>query len=100
MENTSLKYKAFGDPLNELNLCQDAVHPLDPNEVLVEMISSPINPSDLIPIRGAYSHRISLPCIGGYEGVGRIVKVGNQVSPSLINQRVLPLRGKVHGKNL
>lgn len=81
LDNTAFKYKSFGNPLNELSLYQDTVHPLDSNEVLVGMLSSPINPSDLIPIRGSYSHWITLPCIGGYEGVGRIVKVANRVPP-------------------
>lgn len=58
------------------------------------MIARPINPSDLIPIRGAYSHRIPLPGIPGYEGVGVVEEVGSGVSQELIGKRVLPLRGE------
>lgn len=55
---------------------------------------SPINPSDLIPIRGAYRHRIQLPAIPGYEGVGIIEEIGSSVSTELLGKRVLPLRGE------
>src|SRR5690625_617952 len=58
------------------------------------MLARPINPSDLIPIRGSYSHRISLPNIPGYEGVGIVEDVGAFVSQNLIGKRVLPLRGE------
>ncbi len=62
--------------------------------MLVRMVASPINPSDLIPITGAYSHRIALPDIPGYEGVGIIEEVGHAVSQEWIGKRVLPLRGE------
>src|SRR5699024_12403449 len=62
--------------------------------MLVRMIARPVNPSDLIPIRGAYAHRIALPHIPGYEGVGVVEKVGSAVSQSLVGQRGLPLRGE------
>jgi NADPH:quinone reductase-like Zn-dependent oxidoreductase len=64
------------------------------NEVIVRMLARPINPSDLIPIRGAYSHRISLPNIPGYEGVGIVEEAGPLVSKNFIGKRVLPLRGE------
>jgi NADPH:quinone reductase-like Zn-dependent oxidoreductase len=63
-------------------------------EILVRMTTRPINPSDLIPIRGAYSHRISLPSIPGYEGVGVVEAIGPSVHPSLLGKRILPLRGE------
>lgn len=58
------------------------------------MLARPINPSDLIPVRGSYSHRIPLPYIPGYEGVGVVADVGTNVSKELIGKRVLPLRGE------
>ncbi len=58
------------------------------------MTTRPINHSDLIPITGVYSHRISLPIIPGYEGIGIVEEVGHCVSHELIGQRVLPLRGE------
>ncbi|KAA8347031.1 zinc-dependent alcohol dehydrogenase family protein [Leuconostoc mesenteroides] len=59
------------------------------NEFLVQMIIAPINPSDLIPITGAYSHRTVLPSFIGYEGVGIVKDVGNQQNSNLLGKRVL-----------
>ncbi len=64
------------------------------DEVLVRMLTKPINPSDIIPIRGSYAHRIALPNTPGYEGVGIVEDVGSSVSQALIGKRVLPLRGE------
>src|SRR5690625_301235 len=58
------------------------------------MKARPINPSDLIPIKGAYSHRISTPNIPGYEGVAIVEEVGHLVSQEFVGKRVLPLRGE------
>lgn len=68
--------------------------PLLHDEILVRMKLCPINPSDLIPIRGAYKHRILLPSIPGYEGVGVVENIGSSVSSTLLGSRVLPLRGE------
>ena len=63
------------------------------------MLVRPINPSDLIPITGAYAHRIPLPNIPGYEGVGIVEDVGAFVSRELIGKRVTDTR-EVLGKNM
>ncbi|MGF9699940.1 zinc-dependent alcohol dehydrogenase family protein [Paenibacillus sp. MABNR03] len=91
----SLKYKKFGHPLEVLELEQQIEDlQLQHDDIMVRMILSPINPSDLIPIHGAYKHRIQLPTIPGYEGVGVVEAVGSSVTTSLIGKRVLPLRGE------
>jgi len=61
--------------------------------VRVRMLYAPVNASDLIPVTGAYRHRIALPQIAGYEGVG-IVTEAAPVHSHLIGHRVLPLRGE------
>lgn len=58
----------------------------------VAMSTTPINPSDLIPITGAYAHRIRLPAVAGYEGVGEVIDAPH-AHARLVGQRVLPLRG-------
>jgi len=89
-----IKFYDFGSPLDVLKVENKSIEPPNDNEVLVRMLARPINPSDLIPIRGSYSHRISLPNIPGYEGVGIVEDVGASVSQNLIGKRVLPLRGE------
>ncbi|MUK90705.1 zinc-binding dehydrogenase [Ornithinibacillus sp. L9] len=88
-----IKFYECGSPQDVLKVENISIEPPKDNEVLVRMVARPINPSDLIPIRGSYSHRISLPNIPGYEGVGIVENVGTSVSQSLIGKRVLPLRG-------
>ncbi|MBM7583528.1 NADPH:quinone reductase-like Zn-dependent oxidoreductase [Bacillus pakistanensis] len=94
MEAKCIKFYEFGRPDDVLQIENKRIHRPQSGEVLVRMITRPINPSDLIPIHGAYSHRISLPAIPGYEGVGIIEDVGPFVSQDLIGKRVLPLRGE------
>lgn len=94
LSSQCIRFHEFGAPSSVLKVEEKENTSLKDGEILVKMILSPINPSDLIPVRGAYSHRISLPGIPGYEGVGIVTKVGNKVSPLLIGKRVLPLRGE------
>ncbi|MFJ5769641.1 zinc-dependent alcohol dehydrogenase family protein [Psychrobacillus sp. NPDC093180] len=94
MEAKCLKFHEFGNPKDVLNVEYKSIESPKEQEVLVRMITCPINPSDLIPIRGAYAHRITLPNIPGYEGVGIVEDVGPLVSRQLIGKRVLPLRGE------
>lgn len=90
----SLIYESFGQPHQVLKL-QERRHPsLQDQELLVKMLYAPVNPSDLLPITGAYAHRISLPALAGYEGVGVVVGVGTALSENLIGKRVLPLEGE------
>ncbi|MBT2655997.1 zinc-dependent alcohol dehydrogenase family protein [Bacillus sp. ISL-18] len=94
MEAKYINFCEFGSPKDVLKIEYKTIEPPKDNEVLVRMLVRPINPSDLIPIRGAYSHRISLPTVPGYEGVGIVEDVGPLVSKNLIGKRVLPLRGE------
>ncbi|MEK4084457.1 zinc-dependent alcohol dehydrogenase family protein [Psychrobacillus sp. FSL K6-1415] len=89
-----IKFYEFGSPRDVLKVEYKSIESPKEYEVLVRMLTRPINPSDLIPIRGAYSHRITLPNIPGYEGVGIVEEVGPLVSRHLIGKRVLPLRGE------
>lgn len=63
-----------------------------PNDVLIKMEYAPINPSDLITISGAYSGRTKLPFLPGFEGVGIVHQIGDNVSRLKIGERVMPIR--------
>src|SRR5580692_2002097 len=45
-------------------------------EVLVRMLASPINPSDLMYIEGKYGLKPSFPATPGFEGVGIVEESG------------------------
>lgn len=92
MRNTSLIYSSFGPPLERLRLDTADLAERAPGRLRVAMSLAPVNPSDLIPITGAYAHRIPLPSVAGYEGVGRVIGAP-AAHTALIGQRVLPIRG-------
>jgi NADPH:quinone reductase len=69
-------FTEFGEPARVLSIRE--VEPPRPGrgEVRVRMLASPINPSDLMTVRGVYGQRPKLPAVPGYEGVG-IVEESN-----------------------
>lgn len=88
----ALWFRDFGNPLDVLRLEENSLPPLADKRIRVRMIAAPINPSDLIPVTGAYAHRVRPPLVCGYEGVGIVIE-GQGEGTSLIGRRVLPLRG-------
>jgi NADPH:quinone reductase-like Zn-dependent oxidoreductase len=94
LKGNCIRFYEFGDPKEVLKVEQKEKQAPLKDEVLVRMLLRPINPSDLIPITGAYSHRISLPTIPGYDGVGIVEDVGPDAPKELIGKRVLALRGE------
>lgn len=93
MNYKALYFSEFGSPELVIKMKKMLIPQLGSTEVLVEMLIFPINPSDLIPVTGAYAHRTKLPSTLGYEGVGVIKEVGEGVDKQLIGTRVLPLKG-------
>ena len=63
-------FETFGEPAQVLTFKDLPAPQLQAGEVRVRMLASPINPSDLMTIRGIYGIRPRLPAVPGYEGVG------------------------------
>ncbi|CAH2809303.1 MAG: Putative oxidoreductase SMc00968 [uncultured Paraburkholderia sp.] len=91
MKNKALVYRSFGMPEDALSLETRVVDDLSCGYMRVHMELSPINPSDLIPITGAYRHRVTPPLVAGYEGLGIVTSVDHSTG-FIPGQRVLPLR--------
>jgi NADPH:quinone reductase-like Zn-dependent oxidoreductase len=91
MKGRAIVYRRYGLPEQVLSHEERDYLAPGAGKVRVRMRYSPVNPSDLIPVTGAYRHRIVLPAIAGYEGVGEVVSSDNR---QLIGKRVLPLRGE------
>lgn len=64
------------------------IPPLKEDEVLVKMIASPVNPSDIALLRGMYNFRKPEPFIPGFEGCGMVVQVGSDQHQQLNGKRV------------
>lgn len=83
--------RQFGDPQAVCEAVPQVREDLPAQAVRVRMIARPINPSDLIPITGAYRSRLSPPFVPGFEGVGQVVEIGAGAAGFAVGDRVLPL---------
>ena len=88
----ALQISSFGEPSDVVERVE-LPDPHDPlgNEVLVAMEYAPIDGSDLLTIRGQYGSLPSLPTGLGFEGVGRILSVGEEVDDLKVGDRALLL---------
>lgn len=81
----------FGDPRQVIALVDaERVAPAA-GEVEVALSLAAINPSDLIPVTGAYSARTTLPFVPGFEGFGTVSRIGPGVTSLKIGDRVVPI---------
>lgn len=88
----AIVFDRFGDPAEVLQVREAAVPEPGSGQVRVRMIASPINPSDVLSVRGEYGKLPRLPCTPGFEGVGVVDKAG----PGLLRL----LRGLRPGKRV
>jgi NADPH:quinone reductase len=77
----ALVFDRFGPPSGVLQLRDMPPAEPGPGEARVRMLLSPINPSDLLVIRGEYGRLPPLPATPGFEGVGVIDAVGSGLLP-------------------
>ena len=86
----AVQLTAFGNPVDGLE-CVDIPEPdtPGPNQVLIGVEYSPINPNDLMVAQGIYAFRPPLPAVIGNEGVGRVLAVGPGVESVRLGDRVL-----------
>src|SRR5436189_5611310 len=66
----------FGEPSEVLQVRDVPAPEPSKGEVRVRMTYSPINPSDLLVVRGEYGKLPTLPATPGFEGVGVVEKSG------------------------
>jgi NADPH:quinone reductase-like Zn-dependent oxidoreductase len=65
-----------------------------PGEVVIDMLASPINPSDLLNFDGRFgAYAPALPAAAGGEAVARIAAIGEGVENVRVGDRVLALYG-------
>ena len=86
------QYDVHGDPAEVLTIVE--VEPLEaaPGEAIIAVEAAPIHLADLYCMQGKENFRMSLPATPGFEGVGRISKLGPETKGFQIGDRVwLPM---------
>lgn len=61
----------------------------DDGQVLIQMLATPCNPSDIAFLQGGYNIVKTLACVPGFEGSGIVVATGNDKAPkALLGKKV------------
>jgi NADPH2:quinone reductase len=85
----TIRFNRYGEPRDVLTVTEQPVGQPGAGEVRVRIQFSPINPSDLLYVRGHYSGVTPrFPAGAGFEGVGIVDAVGPEVERLAIGQRV------------
>ncbi len=83
----------WGDPEEVLQV-RDVPEPSPGRgQVRVRMLASPINPSDLLMVRGQYGRQPPLPATPGFEGVGIVEEGSGLLARRVMGRRVAVLNG-------
>jgi NADPH:quinone reductase-like Zn-dependent oxidoreductase len=91
----AIVFDRFGDPADVLEARDVPMPEPGPGQVRVRMLASPINPSDLMMVRGIYGIRPALPASPGFEGVGVVEAYGSGLLGRLrLGKRVAVLNGQ------
>ncbi len=91
----AIVFDRFGDPAEVLQVRDVPVPEPGRKQVRVRMIASPVNPSDLLTVRGVYGRLPELPATPGFEGVGVVEAYGSGLLGRLrLGKRVAVLNGK------
>src|SRR5947209_13938319 len=69
-------FDRFGVPEDVLQVREMPLPEPPRHHVRVRMLASPINPSDLLVVRGQYGRLPTLPATPGFEGVGIVEATG------------------------
>jgi trans-2-enoyl-CoA reductase len=84
------RYAKNGPALEVVKLQMEDLPPVPKNGVALKFLFSPINPADINIIAGNYPVKPKLPGIGGSEGLGQVVAVGEKASKFKVGDLVFP----------
>lgn len=78
-----------GNPQKAFQKQEIELRNLSENEVLIETEAFGLNYADVMARNGLYKEAPPLPCVIGYEVVGKVIEIGEKVDPNWIGKRVL-----------
>ncbi|KAA0195041.1 hypothetical protein HAZT_HAZT005076 [Hyalella azteca] len=80
----------YGEPQLVVKKRSVELPSLKPGEILVRVLASPINPSDINTIQGMYAVKPDLPCILGNEAVAEVIQVESPSGSLEVGNWVIP----------
>jgi NADPH:quinone reductase-like Zn-dependent oxidoreductase len=83
----------WGNPEEVLQIRELPVPEPKRGEVRVRMLASPVNPSDVLTVRGQYGRQPPLPATPGFEGVGVVEAGSGLLARRVMGRRVAVLNG-------
>lgn len=84
-----IEYNRIGNPADVLEIKEVPSRAPAAGEVRVQVLATPIHPSNLLQIAGLYGTMATFPSTPGAEGVGAVVEIGEGVSHLQAGQKVL-----------
>src|SRR5258708_33590231 len=91
----AIQFDQYGEPAKVLTVQESPLPEPGNGEVRVRILASPINPSDLLFVRGHYAGvQPQFPSSVGFEGVGIVDAIGPQVHRPVLGQRVAVVNEK------
>lgn len=76
-------FHQFGKPADILNIEETEQQTPGADEVLIKVLASPINPSDIMFVQNLYGIRPQMPSGAGFEGVGIVKAVGTNAKVAI-----------------
>ncbi|MBX3449400.1 MAG: zinc-dependent alcohol dehydrogenase family protein [Planctomycetaceae bacterium] len=90
----AVRVESFGEPA-EVAKAQDVSDvAAGAGQAVIRMLRAPVNPSDLMTIRGTYTVRPKLPFTPGYEGVGIVEQAPGLMGRLFLGKRVVVLQSQ------
>lgn len=83
------------DPLEVLSIHSETITEPKRREVVLEILTAPVNQVDINIIEGKYPSRFNQAFVPGYEGVGRVLDRGPAVTSLMEGDHVVPLKSNL-----
>jgi NADPH:quinone reductase len=94
----AIQFEQYGEPAKVFAVQERPIPEPGKGEVRVRILASPVNPSDLLFVRGHYAGvQPHFPSPAGFEGVGIVDVLGPQVHRPMPGQRVAVINAEKAG---